>query len=596
MGLTPGRCPGVALALLLLCGGAAGAQIDTLPPDTTASDTTARDTTARDTSAVDLPTFPLEVVPGPLASGMRYVFDADSLRFSNVFTLSDLLSHVPGVYVARGGFFGQAEYVLYAGRGARALEIFRDGVPYLPLGRDSLFIDPARISLAAVERVEVLPLPGVLRVYLVTRRQESTHAYSAVGIVSGERDIARYRATFAQRWRGGFGLALVVERPDIRGAPGTSSSSFADDEVWVHAEYTRTPRFGVSYQVVSSSWDRDPENNLVDGWTFKRRDGVLRLFAAPSGAAQGLRVQLTLATTSTETETDSAAASRSNSQVVFDAAQVWGRAQASAAVRLSDRQRPLQVEARASWSPVRSVTLGAEARHSRYSGGRSGGRALAYGGLELPLGVVLRGEMVWSEELQAPLVSSDTPQETIDLAWALRWERRWVTLEVGGGRRDGFRPDSAPAGLRSIDSLGATPGTDFTRVAGAVRPVPWLSVAGWYVHPRTAAGDFEPPHHARVSATFFSRFLRAFPSGIFALRGEAAAESWSTGLVGGFTDGSRNQLIGATFLDYDLQLQIGDVTAYWVMRNAYAMRASYVPGLGYPKRVQYYGVQWHFKN
>ena len=69
MGLTPGRCPGVALALLLLCGGATAAQVDNLPTDTTARDTTERDTTARDTGAVNLPTFPFELVPGPARTG-----------------------------------------------------------------------------------------------------------------------------------------------------------------------------------------------------------------------------------------------------------------------------------------------------------------------------------------------------------------------------------------------------------------------------------------------------------------------------------------------------------------------------------------------
>jgi len=40
-------------------------------------------------------------------------------------------------------------------------------------------------------------------------------------------------------------------------------------------------------------------------------------------------------------------------------------------------------------------------------------------------------------------------------------------------------------------------------------------------------GDFEPPRHGRVSVTFYSKFWRVFKSGIFALRGEVAMESWS---------------------------------------------------------------------
>src|SRR5207245_3906927 len=93
--------------------------------------------------------------------------------------------HLPGVYVARGGVYGTAEPVLYGGRGAQGLEIYWDGVPYLPQGRDSVFLDPARISLAPLERVDVVVLPAMLRVYLVTLRQRSTATASLVGIATG---------------------------------------------------------------------------------------------------------------------------------------------------------------------------------------------------------------------------------------------------------------------------------------------------------------------------------------------------------------------------------------------------------------------------
>jgi hypothetical protein len=86
--------------------------------ETTARDTTARrDTLARDTSAALLPTFAPAIVPGPLPKGTRYTFTLDSILFSNARTLSDLLVHIPGVYVARGGWYGEPEIVLYGGRG-----------------------------------------------------------------------------------------------------------------------------------------------------------------------------------------------------------------------------------------------------------------------------------------------------------------------------------------------------------------------------------------------------------------------------------------------------------------------------------------------
>ena len=100
-----------AAALLLVAAGAA-AQVDstvrrdTLRRDSTAAtpaDTTPRDTTARDTLPRYLPTLPELTPAGPLPRGTRYTFNTDSLVLSNVQTLSDLLAHIPGVYVARGG-------------------------------------------------------------------------------------------------------------------------------------------------------------------------------------------------------------------------------------------------------------------------------------------------------------------------------------------------------------------------------------------------------------------------------------------------------------------------------------------------------------
>ncbi|HXL54132.1 MAG TPA: hypothetical protein VN945_13455, partial [Gemmatimonadales bacterium] len=108
-----------AAALLLVAAGAAAqvdstARRDTLRRDSTAAtpaDTTPRDTTARDTLPRYLPVLPQAVPAGPLPRGTRYTFNADSLVLSNVQTLSDLLAHIPGVYVARGGIYGAGEIV-----------------------------------------------------------------------------------------------------------------------------------------------------------------------------------------------------------------------------------------------------------------------------------------------------------------------------------------------------------------------------------------------------------------------------------------------------------------------------------------------------
>ena len=85
--------------------------------------------------------------------------------------------------------------------------------------------------------------------------------------------------------------------------------------------------------------------------------------------------------------------------------------------------------------------------------------------------------------------------------------------------------------------------------------------------------------------------------GIFALRGELAVESWSRwGLAGIDSTGRQRVMGGATFAETNLELQLAGVTIFWIVRNANAMRSSYVDGLGYPKSAQLYGARWFFTN
>jgi len=55
-------------------------------------------------------------------------------------------------------------------------------------------------------------------------------------------------------------------------------------------------------------------------------------------------------------------------------------------------------------------------------------------------------------------------------------------------------------------------------------------------------------------------------------------------------------LAGSSFIENDLQMQIAGVTAFWVVRNSNFFRGSYVHGLSYPRRFQYFGVRWAFSN
>src|SRR5262249_23115736 len=147
-----------------------------------------------------VPTPAPEVPAGPLVPGSRYVFTRDSLAWATAITLSDLLGSIPGVYVARGGFLGQSEYVVYGGRGAAALEIFWDGMPLAPMGGDSVYADAARIYVATLTRVDVEVLPASLRVYLVSERHASLDDRSLVQVGSGDYGAAQYNGLFQKRW------------------------------------------------------------------------------------------------------------------------------------------------------------------------------------------------------------------------------------------------------------------------------------------------------------------------------------------------------------------------------------------------------------
>ncbi|HMA43295.1 MAG TPA: hypothetical protein VKO86_04730 [Gemmatimonadales bacterium] len=590
---------------LLVAGGRLTAQADTGPPPRpkatdsarVRTDSAAADSAARDTIERYLPTFAPAIPPGPLPRGTRWRFDGDSLVLSDITTLADLLARIPGVYVVRGGWFGAAEVPVYGGQGPLALEVYWDGVPYLPLGRDSVWLDPARIPLGPLERVDVQVLPSVLRVYLVTTRPRSTVPRTGVRISTGSNSIAQYRGGFAKRWKSGLGLSLSADYRNLDGIEGTSTTAFNTVDTWLKAEYVPSPRFGVSYQILSSAWRRDSATSLVARWRQRRQDGLLRAFFATRTDGLGERVGLSLVrsrVTGDKALPDSV--SPAHYQAILDLSETRSRASLGFTVRAQGEGRPVQLEGRAAWQPLRFLTLSADGRRPYYGGKGHGNRAHVSASLALPLGFSVRGEATRLEDYQAPLVA-DTFQWATDYGAYVRWDQRRFSLEAGQLRRDPFAPLGFAAGIAPVASLGPRPRSTYLSVYGSVRPLSGVELSGWYFDPVTGGGDFEPPKHARAAATFYSKFWRVFKSGVFSLRGEVAAESWSRSALGGRdTLGQPLPLGPATFVTTNIELRIADFTAYWITRNYDAMRGSYVSGLGYPKRAQYYGVSWFFRN
>src|SRR5260370_1071452 len=118
------------------------------------------------------------------------------------------------------------------------------------------------------------------------------------------------------------------------------------------------------------------------------------------------------------------------------------------------------------------------------------------------------------------------------------------------------------AGLKPLRGLDPSQHPRYVTVRGAVALLPGLHLSGWYFDPLVQMGqDFEPPHHARVSLTFDSKFWRVYRSGIFELRAEAAMDSWSRGTAGVDSSGVR-ALPGARF--GALENELGRAGGRWV--------------------------------
>jgi len=545
-----------------------------------------------------LPTFEPAILPGPFPKGARYTFTLDSILLSNARTLSDLLAHIPGVYVARGGWYGEPEIVLYGGRGPASLELYWDGMLMLPLGRDSVYLDPARIPLGPIERVDVIVLPASLRVYLVTAQHRPTAPRTQVGVVSGQADIADYRAGYATRTRSGFGISLLADWASIgASSPSITTPPFGTSDIWVKADYVPPGgRVGASFQVSSSSWHRaTASDNRVDGWRQDRRDRLLRLFVAERDDGLGWRLTASLGTSGISHDT--LVTRRTVSFADLEASQTWRTATLSGVARFGAAGAPQQFEARAGWMPLSPVTLAGSFRQSFYTGNRYGWRAYGTAGLALPLGFSARAEASWQEDAEAALVTTDAMHRALDVAAWLRFENRLLTVEVGRGRRDPFAPLGFAQGIKSVDSLNPTPLTEFVAAHATLHVVPGVTLTGWFFDPVVGGGDLEPPRHGRVSVTFYSKFWRVFKSGIFALRGEVAMESWSRSAFGGLdTTGATLGMTGSSFVDTNLEMQLAGVTLFWSVTNINIMRSSYVTGLGYPKSVQQYGARWFFTN
>lgn len=603
-------------AVFLLClslAPAAHAQVLPARPDTTRRDSVPQDTVAlrRDTlpgwpylGRGLVPTVPEAVPPGPLPPGSRYTFTRDSMPWSTAQTLADLLGAIPGIYVARAGFLGLPEYVVYGGRGGAALTVYWDRLPMEPLGGDSVYLDPSRVALTYLKRVDVEVLPAELRVYLVSERHETLEPRSVVRVMSGDFRTASYTGLFQKRWPSGLGVNLTGSFVGSEGASASDRESQLFD-LWAKGEWLPTATTGVMYQIRRQQYDREavlrgdgavsvaarvPERHGA------RTDAMLTLFAG--SRAHGLGFRGTAGLGSSRWSNDTVLGDREVRQAFATLGYQDGRLSAEVTGRVADARTKQALEARAAWSPLPGIALAADASLKRHDGDRQSRAAhLSAGVYRGPFSLV--GEWAVQDAVQAPALLADTAQQTADRAVRIGFDTRPLAGHLVLVRRDAYQP--LPFGeLPVIPALAPTRAATYLVADARLQPIGPLTVDGWYATPRhvgaTGAADFQPPTHGRAQLTFRSKFWRTFRSGAFDLKVQVALESWSTGTAGLDAAGQPIVLPGRTFQEWFLAFRIVGFTMFWDMRDARLQRGQYVPFLDYPYSAQVFGVRWEFRN
>lgn len=539
-------------------------------------------------------------VPALLPPGTRLSFTRDSSTWSGAYTLADVLESVPGVYVARTGFNGLPEYVVYGGRGAAGIEIYWDGARYDPVGQDSVYVDPGTIPITLFKRIDVEIAPAVLRVYLVSERHDQVESRSEIHIVSGDFSIGSYSGIFQRRWPSGLGVTAAADFVSTDGASGPSRSDQRVD-LWLKGEWILDPSTGVSYQIRRQHLENDAVDGIdqsvgVRSRIGNRTDFRFEFFKTSRRDGNGVRIDLGLF--SSAWDDDSTVVDSLNTEQ-FQRSAFAGLGfnsrtmSASVRGRVADRWLDSELETRLAWVPVQGVMISGFGRRQEYPGDRVATR-LEYS-LSLykgPFSVV--GAVNRSDIIEAPTLLSDTAVSVDDASLSIGFNSGLLSGSVRFLKRDGFQPSAFPL-VPILFAFDSTVSTDFVEARATLRLASFFTVSGWYSHPKALIA-FQPPNHGRVDFTFKSRYWKRFRSGAFDLMLRVSLNSWSRGTAGLDAVGEPIELRGISFWETHLQFRIVGFNAFWNLRNAYNAQEDYFPGLRYPTNAQTFGVKWEFAN
>ncbi len=574
---------------------------DTLAPDSLAEDTvdyTARFLEAQQQVGVRAPVLPLLEPPGPKPALTRTVFTRDSIEWGHAATVGDLLTQVPGVFLWRGGFIGRPEPVNYQARGASSAEYYLDGLPYVPAGVDSLAVDPALFSISFLDRIEVERWPGLLRVFLFTRRHDRLAPRSRIAIARGDGDFARYEGSLERRFPKGIGFAVAADYLNSPTASG-ASSSYSNTQFWLQGNYIPTPRIGFQYQLLRSGPNRRPfvvsdplpDDTIGLGFDATRTDAQFRASWRASGEGVGPRIDLSYG----RTGWNGAGIEQQINQVGGALAYRTPTFSVGASGFHRTRWTALDLRGTMGWNPVPAVAASAEAVHQRHYGGRNSDYVAFSAGLQPLRGLSLTGSARRGNRVAAPAIPGDTSQKISDYGAAIGWERERLGVRLAFSRTAPFSPFGYSEFPR-IASLGPAPEIDWLTASVRLAPLRWITLEGWYSDPREVTPEGIPPTHSMTAVTLRSKFLRQFPSGIFDLKLRVSVESWGTGIIGRDAAGTPVNLRGATFFRSLLQIQLQSFSLFWDRGNLGATESTYVPGFEIPAYGSVFGVRWEFLN
>lgn len=568
-----------------------------------AYDPTARYLAGERLRLTKVPVLPRAGDDGPRPPLARIVLTADSIEWNGAETVSDLLTRVPGVFVWRAGWVGRAEVPTYQARGSTAVEYWLDGIPYLPLGADSVAVDASLFSLRFLERVEIERWPGMLRVRLYTREHDRLAARSELGIATGSGQFTRYQATLEHRSRSGVGATIAADY--LNSGLNGAADAYRNTQLWAQMSLVRSPRFGMSAQLFRSRPLRQGIDDAIGGVLepgFHGTRSELQLRGsfhphattetATRGVALGPSLDLLLARSAWD---DSLL-----SQHVYSAGAIgaYRAREASATLTAFYRSRwtPADLMVQLGWTPVTALGLWTEGRYQQHDGSRRSRSAGVHAALTLPYGFVIGGAGRIGRIVSAPAIASDTAQPIADGQVTFSFERRRLGFEVGYGSNDGFQPQAFPQ-FGAVPIIPAQPRLGWLSAAGHLSPLPWLTFESWFTTPRplrTAQG--QPPALAITRGTIHSKFLRVFPSGIFDLKLQLSVEHWSDGVLGTDLSGAPVRTPYTNFVSSLVEVRLGGLALYWEQRNLTAGAKSYVPGYPIPRYARALGARWQFSN